>query len=324
MPRSARLDFLDIVQHVMSRGIEGCTIFSNNADRVEFLRRLSDVVITGQAELFAWCLMSNHFHILLRPRVMSLADMMRRLNTGYAVWHNRQHRRQGHLFQNRYKSIVVEEDPYFLELIRYIHLNPARAGLIKTIAELDQYPYTGHSVIMGKRDFSAQDVGTVLSRFSDGRTKARSAYRRYLVEGFSQGKRDDLCGGGLVRVAGGWKELIKRKKEERELGDERVLGSGMFVEALLDKEETSEPCITATIDSILSKISNRFGITQEQILGKSREHAISRARRAFFLLANEQGGQSMAALARLTSRSQPAVWQAIQQARHEATKIKQL
>lgn len=108
MPRSARLDFLDVVQHVMARGIEGSTIFHNNADRKEFLRRLSDVVIDGQAELFAWSLMSNHYHILLRPRVKSLAAMMRRLNTGYAVWHNREHRRQGHLFQNRYKSIVVE------------------------------------------------------------------------------------------------------------------------------------------------------------------------------------------------------------------------
>lgn len=96
----------------------------------------------------------------------------------------------------------------------------------------------------------------------------------------------------------------------------------MFVEELLDKEETSENRITETIDSILSKITHRFGITSEQILGDSREHTISRARRVFFLLAHEQAGQSVASLARLTSRSHSAAWQAMQQARHEVADSK--
>jgi len=76
---------------------------------------------------------------------------MRRLMTGYAVTFNRRHRRAGHLFQNRYKSVICEEDPYLLELIRYIHLNPLRAGLVKDLKELDRYPWTGHSAILGRR-----------------------------------------------------------------------------------------------------------------------------------------------------------------------------
>jgi putative transposase len=105
----------NVLQHVMARGIEGREIFRDKKDREEFLRRLSEVVIKGEGQLFAWSLISNYFHLLLRPRAMPLATMMRRLLTGYAVWHNRRHGRKGHLLQNRYKSILVEEDPYFLE-----------------------------------------------------------------------------------------------------------------------------------------------------------------------------------------------------------------
>jgi len=94
MPRGARLDVPNVLQHVMARGIEGREIFRDRKDREEFLRRLSEVVIKGQGQLFAWSLISNHFHLLLSPRAMPLATMMRRLLTGYAVWHNRRHGRK--------------------------------------------------------------------------------------------------------------------------------------------------------------------------------------------------------------------------------------
>lgn len=89
-----------------------------------------------------------------------------------AVNFNKKHKRVGHLFQNRYKSIVVEEDSYFLELVRYIHLNPIKAGMVKSVAGLAHYRYTGHSVILGKRDYPVQDVDEVLGRFSDRRPSA--------------------------------------------------------------------------------------------------------------------------------------------------------
>ena len=104
-----------------------------------------------QTQCYAWALIPNHFHILLRTGPTPLSKVMRRLMTGYAVTFNIRHRRSGHLFQNRYKSVICEEDPYLLELIRYIHLNPLRAKLVEDLKELDKYLWTGHSAILGRR-----------------------------------------------------------------------------------------------------------------------------------------------------------------------------
>jgi hypothetical protein len=153
--------------------------------------------------------------------------------TGHAVTYNLRHKRQGHLFQNRYKSIVVEEEPYFLELVRYIHLNPVRAGIVKNVEDLATYRYTGHSVIVGKWEYEAQEIETVLTRFSDRRESAIDGYSGFVAAGFNQGRREELRGGGLIRSAGGLAAIISRSSVERELSDERILGSGDFVESVL-------------------------------------------------------------------------------------------
>ena len=151
MPRQPRLDAPGLLQHVMARGIERRDIFKDDKDRKAFLERLATVLEETQTQCYAWALIPNHFHLLLRTGQTPLSKVMRRLMTGYAVTFNKRHKRSGHLFQNRYKSVVCEEDPYLLELIRYIHLNPIRAGLVKDLKELDKYPWTGHSAILGRR-----------------------------------------------------------------------------------------------------------------------------------------------------------------------------
>jgi len=105
---------------------------------------------------------------------------MRRLLTGYAQGYNRRHKRYGHLFQNRYKSIVCEEDGYFQELVRYIHLNPLRAGLVQNLGQLDRYPWSGHGVLTGKVQYSWQDADYVLSWFGKRAGQARRIYRRFV------------------------------------------------------------------------------------------------------------------------------------------------
>jgi putative transposase len=135
----------------MARGIERREIFKDDQDRQSFLERLALILEKTQTQCYAWALIPNHFHLLLRTGLTPLSKVMRRLMTGYAVTFNKRHKRSGHLFQNRYKSVVCEEDPYLLELIRYIHLNPLRAGLVKDLKELDKYPWTGHSAILGKK-----------------------------------------------------------------------------------------------------------------------------------------------------------------------------
>src|SRR5574341_2363769 len=145
MPRGPRLDAPDTLHHVMVRGIEGRSIFRDDRDRADFVRRLARLAQDRDLTVYAWALLPNHAHLLLRTGRIPLARVMRSLLTGYAGTFNRRHKRKGHLFQNRYKSIVVEEDAYLLELTRYIHLNPLRAGIVPSVKVLDRYPWTGHS-----------------------------------------------------------------------------------------------------------------------------------------------------------------------------------
>src|SRR4030042_4367030 len=231
MARGPRLDAPGTLHHVIVRGIERRPIFKSDRDREDFLTRLGQVVEEGQASCFAWVLIPNHVHILLRTGATPLARMMRRLLTGYAVSFNLKHRRSCHLFQNRYKSIVCEEDPYLLELIRYIHLNGIRAGLVKILRELDRYRWSGHSVLMGNESRSWQAREEILSYFGRRQGVAQKKYCQFIFEGISMGRREELIGGGK-RQDGKEKDLESRRRI-----DNRVLGSSSFVEEVLAEEE---------------------------------------------------------------------------------------
>lgn len=153
----------------------------------------------------AWALMPNHVHLLIRTGDVPIATLMRRLLTGYAVRFNRKYRRHGSLFQNRYKSILCQEEPYLLELVRYIHLNPLRAGIVGGMPELDAYPYTSHSAIMGRSTKSWQDTYFVPAHFAKAVDRGRELYREYVEQGVGRG-RPDLVGGGFRRSSGSWIE----------------------------------------------------------------------------------------------------------------------
>lgn len=134
---------IGLVHHVMARGIEGREIFRDAEDREAFLDRLAAVVLEAGARLYAWSPLTNHFQLVLRPEDWPFAWIMRRLMTGHAVRFNLRDRRKDHLFQNRYKSIVAEQEEYRLRLIRYASMNPVRAGLVRDVAQLGRYPYIG-------------------------------------------------------------------------------------------------------------------------------------------------------------------------------------
>jgi hypothetical protein len=165
---------------------------------------------------------------------------MRSLLTGFATVFNRRHRRVGHLFQNRYRSIVCEAERYFLELVRYIHLNPVRGGIVGHVDELDEYAYTGHSALLSTVPRSWQSVEGVLELFGRTRGWARAAYRKYVADGALLGERPEFAGGGLVRSAGGWQAVkhLRRGREEFK-SDERVLGGSEFVDGLLHEVGTA-------------------------------------------------------------------------------------
>ena len=129
--------------------------------------------------------MPNYFHLFLKTVIISISPVMKRLLTGYAIYYNRRHKRYGHLFQNRYKSILCREDSYLLELIRYVHLNPLRAKLVSDIKELGDHPCSGHSVLMGRVTAEWQNT-TILGLFGDKVSVARWRYLEFVKKGLSR------------------------------------------------------------------------------------------------------------------------------------------
>ena len=224
MPRKSRIDTPGALHHIIARGVDRKKIFKDDKDRDNFLERLGAVLEETQTYCFAWALIPNHFHLLMRTGATPISTVMRRLLTGYAVSFNRRHRRYGHLFQNRYKSILCQEDPYLLELFRYIHLNPLRAGIVSDLRSLDKYPHCGHAVILGKRKYSWQNSEYVLRLFAKKVSTASSRYREFVKKGLAQGRRPELVGGGLIRSLGGWSAVKAMRKAGAYMkGDERIL-----------------------------------------------------------------------------------------------------
>jgi putative transposase len=288
MPRYARLDAPGTLHHVMGRGIEGTKIFRTDFDRKDFIERLAELCREGYFRVYAWALMPNHFHLLIKTKDYPLSSGMRKILTGYVINFNRRHKRFGHLFQNRYKSIVCEEDPYLLELTRYIHLNPLRKGLVRGMEELKEYPWTGHSALMGEINRDWQDMDTILSYFSPKKKRAVISYEQFVSEGVFWGKRPELVGGGLIRSLGGWSAVLAlRKKDIREAHDERILGSGDFVLDLFSATEQKTqdtlrlPNLKKSLSELAGEISKKEGITEKELRSGSRLKRISKGRRLF-------------------------------------------
>lgn len=305
MPRQARIDAPCALHHIITRGIERCTIFRGDADFADFLHRLGQILLQTDTTCLAWALIPNHFHLLLKTGNVPIATVMRRLLTGYAAGFNRRHLRSGHLFQNRYKSILCQEDIYLKELVRYIHLNPLRAGLVKDISALDVYPYAGHGMIMGKRKVEWQTTDTVLALFGTKLMPARNNYREYMVDGMELGRQPVLTGGGLIRSAGGWTAVQQlRKAGNFQKSDERILGNSDFVEAAL--AEAGEQMTRRfgyeakgiTLDQLQQAVATLIGINPEELQGSAKIRSVSRARILFCYWAVREMGCTMTEVAK--------------------------
>jgi REP element-mobilizing transposase RayT len=237
MPRRARIDAPGALHHIICRGIERRKIFWGSSDREDFIGRMETTLGASQTACYAWALLPNHFHLLLRTGNTPIATVMRQLLSGYAGRFNRLHRRSGHLFQNRYKSILCQEAPYLLELVRYIHLNPLRARQVTSLKQLDRYRYSGHSAVMGNRSNDWQTIDALLRFFGKSVTGARRRYRHFVEKGIPPGRRPDLTGGGLIRSLGGWGAVKSmRRLREQAKSDERILGDSDFVQSVLSAQ----------------------------------------------------------------------------------------
>ncbi len=291
MPRKARIDAPGALHHIIGRGIEQRRIFRDDHDRKNFIHRLGTLVSATETPCYAWALMPNHFHLLLKTGKTPIATIMRRLLTGYAVSFNLRHKRHGHVFQNRYKSILCQEEAYLKELVRYIHLNPLRAGLVSTHKELDQYMFCGHGPVVGTFEKDWQSVNEVLALFGNSRVVARKKYQLFVKKGFKLGRKPELMGGGLIRSAGGW-DTVKalRNKKTHLKSDERILGDSDFVIRVLaaSREELENRCRLKEkgfdFKAVVKRVSELFNIKPTQLLlpGKQRQRVLARSVLAYW------------------------------------------
>ena len=314
MPRQARIDARGALHHIIVRGIERKKIFRSDGDRKNFLDRLGEIVSETKTDCFAWALIPNHLHLLLRTGLSPISRVMSRLLTGYAVSFNRKYRRHGQLFQNRYKSILCQEDRYLLELVRYIHLNPLRARLVEDMKSLDKYPWTGHRDLMGKGPHGWQNEDYILALFADSKKLARKRYRGFVEEGISAGKRPDLMGGGLLRSAGGWKRLKEyRKSGILVKGDERILGDSDFTETVLkeNQEQLERKYRLQTLgydfERVVDRVAEVLSMSPGEILSRNKSPKTVKGRSLLCYWANRELGMTTVEIAKRLHLSQSAV-----------------
>ncbi len=326
MPRKARIDAPGALHHVIVRGIERRKIFLDDADREDFVDRLSAILYDTRTACFAWALIPNHFHLLLRTGDSAISRVMQRLLTGYAISFNKRHHRHGHLFQNRYKSILCQEDAYLLELVRYIHLNPLRINIVRDLKELQEYPYCGYSAFFIKGYRPWQDTDYVLKRFHDQVAVARRLYREFVEKGIGQGRRDELVGGGLIRSAGGW-TAVKTLKQAGlcQKSDERILGNGEFVETVLsfanEKLDHRYRLQAQGVDflTVIRRAGGLTGVDPETILSRDRGRQTVQARSLACYWAFEELGLKQPEIGFRLGMTQAAVSLAIKRGKLFAT-----
>lgn len=302
------------LHHIIFRGLERRKIFRDNQDRNNFVDRLGNVLSDTSTPCYAWALIPNHAHLLLKTGNTPISTIMQRLLTGHAAYFNRRYRRHGKLFQNRYKSILCQEDAYLLELVRYIHLNPLRSKVVSDLRKLDRYPYCGHSRVMGKRKSDWQDVSYVLQQFGKSKLAARLNYRDFVKKGIELGQRPELTGGGLIRSLGGWSMARRlRGTIEQIKSDKRILGDGEYVEKILKKaneQMENRYALTSSgfdIKKVAERVREVLEVEPDKVWEKGKHPETVRARSLFCFWAVRELGITMTEVAATLGLTQPAV-----------------
>jgi len=244
-----------------------------------FLSYLSDYKKRYGFHLYAYALMRNHFHLLMEVGEIPLSRIMQSLLFRYTRYFNRRYREVGHLFQGRYKAILCDKDTYLLELVRYIHLNPVRAGVVK---EPEDYEWTGHLSYLGNRRDSLIDEGFVLGQFSDRRYLGRRGYHRFVWEGLSCGHEEKYY----------W------------VKDQRYLGEESFIERVeKEREETRSWAYEVPLEVILEETSVVMGIRREKLYSAARDREGAWGRGVVGYLARRISGYRVKEIADYFGRS---------------------
>ena len=220
MARPLRIEFEGAFYHITSRGNLRDRIFFDDKDREKFLEILRRTKERYGYLLHAYALMENHYHLFLETPKANISQIMQNINTSYTVYVNKRHKRFGHLFQGRFKGILVDKETYLIVLTRYIHLNPVRAGIVKSP---ENYRWTSYREYMGtcKEETSLVDTAETLSYFSKTKNTAMKAYREFVEAGISKENNPfEEVEAGIILGSEKFKTTIKRLLNRMKLDEE--------------------------------------------------------------------------------------------------------
>jgi putative transposase len=318
MPHICRLDFPGTLHHVMSHCVEGCLGLAEDRARIDFLDRLRTLVEQGQLRLHAWALMSNHYHLIAEPLEKTLSVSLQKLLTGFASAFNSRNSRRGHVFDARFRSILVEKESYFLKLLAYVHLNPLRAGAVGSLDELNDYPWTGHATMIGRTDcpwFSTELVASMLAS-SGGSWK--ESYLDLLKSNL--GEESPSMDSGNFRIGPeGLSEIGSRTYPASNKRSIRVLGSKQFAleqyeqyRALRGAGLRERRTQHELLESVLHEVAKEFQVSSALIRSGGRGETLSAARRHLIRRLILSNGFTQTDIASFLNISQSAISQIIQ------------
>jgi putative transposase len=254
MPRKPRIHYPGALYHVMMRGNAGAPVFFDEADRCRFYLLVQEGTERFGFRVHAFCCMANHIHLALQVGEIPLSRIMQNLSLRYTAWINRRQGRSGHLFQGRYKALLIDGENYLLELVRYIHLNPVRAGVVDLP---EDYPWSGHRGYLGREVLPWLTTDWSLSLFAPQVTKARQEYYRYIRDGLQGGHRQEFQSGNC---------------EGRILGDDRFAEEALY----MAREREHRP---PQLHNVIEAVCRHYELTPEALRapGKARPASEGRA-----------------------------------------------
>ena len=284
MPTLKRITLPGQVYHVFTRSAEGRSLYRSEKDVVDLLARVESAATATRVNVYGWVLTPQRLHFLLRNGRGPLNLFVSRIVSGYAIAMNRRHDMKGSLFAGRYRSVLVEEDRYFMRVLGYIHTIPLREGLVDTVGELDCYSWSGHAALLNRRSFAWMDVNYVLEKFSGDKVQGRVLYSRLISDLAAKGSEViELDGGGLLRSAS--VEGLGIACGHVGGHDPRTLGSARFTRTRLRRFEEMEDWTERmrrekekALDTVISHVVDACGISVGTLFSRSKRQAICDAR----------------------------------------------
>jgi REP element-mobilizing transposase RayT len=287
MARKLRIHFPSAVYHVILRGNAGDPIFFSDQDRYRLYLIFQYAVERFDCRIHAFCLMRNHIHLVVQTGDIPLSRIMQNVSLRFTKWINYSQSRTGHLFQGRYKALLIDADAYLLELVRYIHLNPVRAGIV---AAADEYPWSGHGACLGKEILPWFTTDYVLSMFSANAEQARKAYDSFAQDGVGEGKRNEF---------------------QRGTCEGRILGSDSFTDEILSMaDQKSEQ--EYSLSEVIATVCVHFHISEEMLTAAGKARPMTEARAVAAAIVQIAPQLRLTDLAKLLGRDISALGKAAQ------------